>query len=191
MSRLAPVRRNEFLAGRRAAEDALAEWLPRGTYSIGIGSEREPIWPEGFCGSLSHSREWAVAAGGKAESLGSVGVDLEDPRRLSPKTWRLVLTPGEQDWIHLHIPEEEWKWWGTLLFSLKECFYKWQYPLTGAWLGFQDVEVELETTGSCGSARLRLSGSEGPPLLVGRTFSLGYRGNLYWLLTGMWGHPNG
>ncbi len=187
----APVRQREFLAGRLAAEDSLAAWLPRGTYSIGIGEGREPVWPDGFCGSLSHTREWAVAAGGRREALGSVGVDLEDPTRLSPKTWRMVLTPAEQDWIHLHIPERDWNWWGTLIFSLKECFYKWQYPLTGAWLGFQEASVELEVTTMCGSARLHTIGEEGAYPLARRRYTLGYCGDSRMVLTGMWGHPDG
>lgn len=50
--------------------------------------------------------------------------------------------------------------WVTRIFSAKEAFYKWQYPLTGCLLEFQDVAINIEESctsfkASCISAEHR------------------------------------
>lgn len=51
----APKRLGEFLAGRLAAREALRPFGLAGC-SVAIGAAREPLWPEGVEGSISHSR---------------------------------------------------------------------------------------------------------------------------------------
>ena len=41
-----------------------------------------------------------------------------------------------------------------LLFSAKECFYKYQYPLTKQWVGFEEVEIEVNLEESKFNIRL-------------------------------------
>lgn len=56
--------------------------------------------------------------------------------------------------------------WGRILFSAKESIYKAWYPLTGRWLGFEDVRLMLHPAGNF-EAKLSNSGSraqDGPPL---------------------------
>lgn len=84
-------RRRSFIAGRIAARDALAS-IGRSAPIIGRGPDGHPLWPDGVSGSVSHSRDLAVAVVTVSAELQSVGVDIEalddssnaDERRLTP-----------------------------------------------------------------------------------------------------------
>ena len=47
-------RKAEFLAGRYCARAALAQLDGSLAVNIGIGANREPLWPPGFVGSITH-----------------------------------------------------------------------------------------------------------------------------------------
>jgi 4'-phosphopantetheinyl transferase EntD len=67
-------RRREFLAGRLAAQAALARLGERGL----VGRRgHAPVWPPGFCGSISHSGGFAVAVAASTRRWRALGVDLE------------------------------------------------------------------------------------------------------------------
>ena len=68
------TRRREFLAGRLAAQAALARLGERGL----VGRRgHAPVWPQGFCGSISHSGGIAVAVAASTRQWQALGVDLE------------------------------------------------------------------------------------------------------------------
>ncbi|MEI8635195.1 hypothetical protein P4S72_30355 [Vibrio sp. PP-XX7] len=54
-------RKCEFLAGRLCAKRAMAECGINAETTLGIGEHREPLWPEGVIGSISHCDTQAVA----------------------------------------------------------------------------------------------------------------------------------
>lgn len=64
-------RQAEHLAGRIAAIHALSEYDEKGV--PGIGEARQPLWPAGVYGSISHSESTALAV----VSRQPVGVDIE------------------------------------------------------------------------------------------------------------------
>ena len=64
-------RQAEHLAGRIAAIHALSEYDEKGV--PGIGEARQPLWPAGVYGSISHSESTALAV----VSRRPVGVDIE------------------------------------------------------------------------------------------------------------------
>lgn len=134
-------RRQEFLAGRFCAREAMGK-LGLPALPILAGEKRGPVWPSGIIGSISHTREHCVAAIALEGEFRSIGLDMEQHKRLKPNLWRLVLTKKELEWIN-GIPESERISMAALVFSAKEAFYKYQFPLTQVWLGFQDAEVEL------------------------------------------------
>lgn len=185
----APSRQSQFIAGRRAAFSCLKPLLNGATCDLGIGASQEPLWPAGFRGSITHSQDWALAVAGGAEAVVSLGIDLEYPGRLSRKTWRLVLRPEEKQWIESSIPTSNQLWFGTLFFSLKECFYKWQYPLTQRWLGFQEAELHMASTEPEGRATLKLVGEPAFPLREEESYELKFAGNEDFILAAMWGGP--
>ena len=76
VDRAVPRRRAEFAAGRRCARAALAR--------IGIppapllrGEDREPLWPDGAVGSITHCAGYVAAAVAATEVMLSVGIDAE------------------------------------------------------------------------------------------------------------------
>lgn len=54
-------RKSEFLAGRYACKLCLSK-IGSLTNSVSVGSNREPKWPTGYVGSITHSDQVAVAA---------------------------------------------------------------------------------------------------------------------------------
>lgn len=70
-------RQAAFLAGRRCAHGALRRLTGTGHYPA-QGADRAPVWPNGCRGSISHSRDLAVAVAGRAVDWTALGVDVED-----------------------------------------------------------------------------------------------------------------
>ena len=96
-----------------------------------------PIWPTGIVGSLAHDSRVAVAAIGTSENLEGVGIDVEPAEILSADLLHLVTTPRER----ARIESDPYR--GRLFFVAKEAAYKAVYPLDHAFLGHQDVEIDL------------------------------------------------
>ncbi len=178
----APARKLQFLAGRYCASAALNAQGIRGV-SIFPGENREPVWPKGMCGSISHAGEWAASGVGPTqEGKVSLGLDFELSDRCRHKLWRLVLTQREVEWVR-HADSETEVAVATAVFSAKETFYKWQYPLTESWLGFHDVE-----TIPIGDSALvlKMTKADGPVGLRDRSFTIQIR---YWggyVISGMY-----
>lgn len=160
-----PKRRREFAAGRRCAAQALIDAGAQDV-EVGVGAAREPRWPAGFVGSITHSAFRAGAAVGPTRSLRAIGIDFEPifddeamrdaaPAALSDAEWRLC-----SEWS----PNEL----ATLVFSAKESLYKCLYPLAATFFDFTDVEVaELV---SPGIFRIRLLRDLGVEFVRGSLF---------------------
>lgn len=135
-------RQLEFAAGRCYARKALVQ-LGIKEFPLLIGDGRAPIWPKGVIGSLSHaSKIAAVAVTRSTNENACLGLDIEKVDRLSPKLWKMIFTSSERMFLE-NLPPDLALPAATTLFAVKEAFYKAQFPQTGAWLGFQDVSVEL------------------------------------------------
>ncbi len=136
----ARTRVEQFTAGRVCSRIALGRLGVAATTPIPRGEDRAPIWPAGFIGSISHTDSWCAAAVARSESVRSIGIDLESSAPLKEALWRRVCTASERDWLHeLSAPGLT----GKIVFSAKEAVYKCQYPISGQFLGFHAVEVEL------------------------------------------------
>lgn len=132
-------RKSEFLAGRYCAHRAL-EKLDIAPGLIGIGEGRSPLWPEGVVGSISHCHGYAIAAAARRRSLLAVGLDIEDI--VTPETQRKlsnsVLNDDELFLLEQDMPPESVF---TLIFSVKESFFKAAYPWVKAYFGFEAMSV--------------------------------------------------
>jgi 4'-phosphopantetheinyl transferase EntD len=131
------VRQREFAAGRWAARRAL-EALGRPAAAIPANPNRTPQWPPGVIGSITHCRSRCAAAVADVGRLLGIGIDVEE-RRSVAQWWQSVCFRGERDWVCRDgepIPERV-----VTGFSCKESFFKAQFPLTGIWLEFADVEI--------------------------------------------------
>ena len=143
-------RRRSFALGRAAAREALSQ-LDCTAGAIGKGPGGEPLWPEGFVGTISHSGDLAVAVVGRRADYDGLGVDVEQRSPgLSARGARLVCTPAEFDWVD-QDPSSTRR---TLLFSAKEAIFKALYPIERIWLGFGDAELTWDAERGGFDARL-------------------------------------
>ena len=140
-------RREEFAAGRLCAREAL-RLLGLEDFPILTGEGREPVWPDGVSGSISHSRRYYSAAVFRSDKKGLIGLDIEESHRLRKDLWSMTFVEEEIEWLRgRNLADKEVAKWATLIFSAKEAFYKFQYPLTRSWLGLKDACVEVSNTG--------------------------------------------
>lgn len=155
-------RRAEFLAGRACAHRALGA-LGRDGVGVGRGPAREPLWPPGVVGSISHAGDLAVAVAATDSHAWGLGVDLEPLESpLDAAVERLVLTDSERTACR------SWPGGSTTVFCIKECVYKCVFPATRWQLEFEEVTVELDPASGRYRAildeRFRLGGIALPPL---------------------------
>ncbi len=136
------ARRRELMAGRSTVRHALQLF----------GMEPEPIlqtkygtpaWPQGFCGSLSHSHKHIAVLLARSSHFSSVGVDIEDGRPLGAEISTTVVTARELQVIN----RARWETLGStaegLAFSAKEAVFKCQFPITlDASLDFLDIRLQ-------------------------------------------------
>jgi len=138
-----PKRLTDLATGRYCAIKAL-EQLGIQDATIPIGADRAPIWPEGIVGSISHCDSLAGAIVSKKKDHISLGLDIEEIGKVTPDLWDLVFTENEKSYLH-SISDTEREAQSTAIFSLKEAFYKFQFPITRTFLDFTDVEADLQT----------------------------------------------
>ncbi|HTK65606.1 MAG TPA: 4'-phosphopantetheinyl transferase superfamily protein [Pseudonocardia sp.] len=139
-------RRDDYLGVRDCARTALAA-LGFAPVPIGTGPKREPIWPEGIVGSLTHCAGYRAAAVARSRRMRSVGIDAEPHERLPAGVLETVGLPEEVRAIAALDRSDPRTHWDRVLFCAKEAVYKAWYPLTGEWLGFEEASVSIETTG--------------------------------------------
>ncbi|MET3408855.1 4'-phosphopantetheinyl transferase EntD [Methylobacterium sp. 1030] len=112
---------------------AVVDGLPRAPAGF-------PIWPEGFVGSLSHTRGVAAAVVARRDSFDCLGIDIEDPEEIEADLARLIVRKDEQWAIRdglLSIRQ---------VFSVKEAVFKALYPHDRVMLDFHDVFLDFESS---------------------------------------------
>ena len=159
-------RRREFTAGRSCARQALRQLgLPE--TAILRGEHREPLWPAGVVGSITHCQGYCAAAAAKTGDARSIGIDAEVHARLPANILERVSIPEERAWLS---SAPEGIHWDRVLFSAKESLYKAWFPLARRELGFDEVSVSFEPACGAFAARLRVAPVSGPEL-PGCTFA--------------------
>jgi 4'-phosphopantetheinyl transferase EntD len=139
ISAMAPRRLLEFTAGRTCAHEALA-LLGVPSSGVPIGPQREPLWPSGVVGSISHSRDLAVAAVAPMTVLHAIGIDIEPALPLDSDLLSSICSPAELARLRSG-PDTALR--AKFVFSAKESVYKCLWPLTRQFLEFSDVEIVL------------------------------------------------
>lgn len=107
---------------------------------IPTGKHREPLWPQGIVGSISHCDSLTGAIVAKRSDYVSLGFDIEEIGRVTTDLWDLVFSENEKLFLHSALDVER-RILSALFFSAKEAFYKFEYPITGLYLDFLDVEL--------------------------------------------------
>jgi 4'-phosphopantetheinyl transferase EntD len=167
-------RKAEFLTGRTYARRAL-RLLGAESGPLPANADRSPRWPEGFVGCISHTRDVCAVIAAERGRYRSLGLDVESADRITGNIAAKVLVPEERAVLDASAREGDalaGRERMAAIFCAKEAFYKLQFPLTRAWLGFQDVEVDLAEGGRF-ALTLRKGISEG--FGSGRVFEGRYR----------------
>jgi len=134
-------RQKEFSSGRLCAR-ALLEQLGFENFPLLAGDKREPLWPQGICGSITHSDGYCAAAISKTDKIKSIGLDAEVFSRFKENLLEQICLPSEI-MVMNELSDDDFQKRFGLLFSAKEAFYKAQYPLTKIWLNFHDVSITV------------------------------------------------
>jgi len=140
VARAVPKRIEEFAAGRACAKAALAEFGVR-EFALRAAPDRQPLWPQGFIGSITHTTGFCAAAVASCASLLAIGMDTEIVGAPTEDIWSTISRSEELAWVQ-SLSTDRQPAAVTLLFAAKEAFYKCQYPLVGEWLDFHDLRVE-------------------------------------------------
>lgn len=135
-------RQAEYFHGRLAARLALAQaGLP--VADVGKGPNREPLWPAGAIGSITHNSRRAGAVALPAHAWHGVGIDLESPAppELQDSIAALAVDAAELALLaaHEHVLARDALL--PLIFSAKESFYKAVYGAVGRFFDFSAVRV--------------------------------------------------
>lgn len=157
-----PKRRSEFLAGRLCAAIALrAAGLPEEVGRLG----RAPVWPKGCTGSITHSRNRAIAVVSRSARM--LGIDCEAlvPEARAQDLREMILTDAE---AALRPEGMAFGTYFTLVFSAKEALYKARAPGLTRIPGFLEVtttaftadSLHLTLDGIPAQARYVLSGED-------------------------------
>lgn len=117
------------------AQGLVADSIPKGP----VG---EPIWPEGVVGSLAHTEGFAVAVVARRQACVALGVDVEPAQALPDDVAELVLRAEERGWAESVQRDEICA--SRMIFCAKECVHKAIHPLTGIWLDFEEVRIDVD-----------------------------------------------
>lgn len=134
-------RKAEFLAGRYCCKKALS-YFNIEDFEVKVGQHRAPQWPLGLKGAITHNSHHAMVALTQEENTLGIGIDIESI--MSIKTMKdiknSILRDTEQSL--LNVPEVSEMVACSLIFSVKESFFKAAYPSTGYYFDFDAINID-------------------------------------------------
>lgn len=124
-------------SGRKLAKMALRQLGFDKQPEILRGIRGEPIFPDGFIGSISHSAGWVIALASRNDEYLSIGVDIEPSDRVFRHdiSHRIASDEELEDFsdFNEHTP--------LIISSLKEAVYKAIHPYVRRRVGFGEVSL--------------------------------------------------
>jgi 4'-phosphopantetheinyl transferase EntD len=146
VERAVTKRKLEFAKGRECARRAL-ERLGVRNFPVLSGPQREPLWPRGIVGSISHTAGLCAAAVCQERAYPGLGIDVEPAEPITADVAARICQESELSGL-LGLPDFEKLVIARLVFSAKEAVYKCQFPLSRAFVGFEEVELALDPAGT-------------------------------------------
>ena len=159
LERAAEARRAEFATARHCARQALRR-IAVADAPIVRGPKREPMWPAGVVGSITHCTGYRAAAVARASEMLTIGIDAEPHAALPKGVDRRVLDDEERAWI---AQASAGTHWDRLVFSAKESVYKAWFPLAQGWLGFDEATIAIDPVAGTFHAHLLIDPPNGVP----------------------------
>lgn len=183
VTRAVEKRRREFAAGRGMAHRLLRDLGWPSDAPLLPGARREPCWPEGVLGSISHTDTWAAVAIARASECEILGIDVERDSPLKEDVAERICSADELARIRASTPDPEARGrLAKLVFSAKEAAYKAQYPHSKMFLGFDAMAIEWDPDGGSFVARFCV---DAPPFAAGETWTGQFRCSGSLLATGI------
>lgn len=170
-------RQAEFFMGRMAARQALrAAGHP--AVEIATGPHREPRWPAGVTGSITHAGGFAAAVVVSSRDYMGVGIDIE--RVVDPATRvsieHSILTPGECEFLEGVDTTRSREELLTMIFSAKESFFKGSFNTVGRYFGFEAIAlIAIDASAGAGRLEFELLEALSPDLPCGHRVVVRYR----------------
>lgn len=132
-------RKAEYLAGRYCAKLALQQHFGKNQAICDIpsGKHREPMWPAGVLGSITHTKTYALCAIGESNCIQGIGIDLEEILEISSANELAEQIHNEQELQLLTTNNFPSNFATTLLFSAKESIFKALYNNISEYFGFE------------------------------------------------------
>lgn len=165
VERAVEKRRREFAKGRECARRAL-ERLGVSGFPILSGSQREPLWPVGIAGSISHTAGLCAAIACDERLYRTLGIDVEPAEPISAEIAARISEPHELRAYEVLDGFDELLT-ARLIFSAKEAVYKCQFPISRQFVGFEEVAIALAPDGTFGVQWLR-----SPPPVPAQTYRM-------------------
>lgn len=141
--RFTPTRRLEYVTVRHCARIALDD-LGFPPQPIPKGNNGAPVWPKGVVGSLTHCTGYRCAAVALQKDVLAIGIDAEPNVKLDPEVIPTIASERETRHLRQLSSASPGIAWSTALFSAKESVFKAWSPITNEWLGFLDVQIQLD-----------------------------------------------
>jgi 4'-phosphopantetheinyl transferase EntD len=134
-------RQAEYFHGRLCARHALRA-LGIASHTVASGRMREPIWPAGIIGSITHSAEYAAAAVLRANPDHGIGIDIEHVVDAKTRDTMLATVVDRHEHALLaRVIGLSLDHCLTLAFSVKESFFKASCGVVGRYFDFDAVTL--------------------------------------------------
>lgn len=144
IERAVDKRKREFRAGRNASH-ALFNQLGIQHQDLLKGKQREPAWPQGWAGSISHTQGICMVVLASTQHVSSIGLDVELATPLNPELKELICRPEELIQINTLRTQMGTAYaYEKLIFSAKESVHKTYFPLNYHTLDFLDARIEID-----------------------------------------------
>jgi 4'-phosphopantetheinyl transferase EntD len=147
LGRAVAKRRAEFTTARLCAREALSG-LDLPPVPVLRGPNREPLWPDGVVGSITHCTGYRACAVAHVSDFLTIGIDAEPNAPTPDGVLGAVALPAEVERHEALTAAHPGVSWDRLLFSAKESTYKAWYPVARRWLGFEDADIVLRPDGT-------------------------------------------
>jgi 4'-phosphopantetheinyl transferase EntD len=112
-------------------------------FPLHIREDRRPDWPNEIVGSITHTNDYCAAVVARKSNCKAIGLDAEVVNKITPDLYHYICTAEERDRLASMNPAMRAKT-AALIFSAKEAFYKCQYTLTGEFLDFRDIQLNID-----------------------------------------------
>ncbi|MDQ0008332.1 4'-phosphopantetheinyl transferase EntD [Luteibacter jiangsuensis] len=167
-------RQADFFHGRLAAKLALRTMGIEDDASIGIGDQREPLWPSAIAGSISHTHGMAGAVVAPSGAIRGIGLDIEHVVTTDAEAALRgpVVDAGEQAVLDTLFADDPLLGL-TIAFSAKESLYKALFPQVGRFFDFDAAVVQYVDT-AARTVRLVLKSTLAPGLRGGTCLQVRY-----------------